>query len=130
MREPSRHVAVSATLLLVAAGSMAGCASDEPDYNGYCTIDGEVVDNKYCETDGNGTALLFLYAYMIGSAHHPPRIVTTYNSYAAGNKIPADAGSWASATDPVARENIGVPKTGGFGKAGGFGSSFKGSSGG
>jgi hypothetical protein len=136
----SRRVGLTASFLLLAAGGLAACDSDEPpneDGHFYCTdANGNVVDEDLCDdSDGSGGGGGFFFMYMGSSMHAPP---AGYSSYPVGSKLPSNAPKF-SVNDKAARAKFGLPasgkvsngtvKTNVVGK-GGAGSSVKAPSGG
>lgn len=104
------------TGLLTAAAAaflLAGCG--DQDEKAYC-VDrktNEVADNSRCDGNGSGGAFLFMGGL---------------GGYGRGSVLPL--GPRANVNDPVAREKLGIARSGSVGSKGGFGTTVKSSGGG
>lgn len=98
---------ISTTILAAAAGlALAGCG-EEDNRDVYC-VDGDnnVVDEDLCDDAGNvhGGGSYFFFVGNLGG-----------HSYSPGQRIPQSyisTGQRVSPTNPTARANAGLPKTG------------------
>ncbi len=102
-RMSSRRVALSTSFLLLAAGGTAACdSSTEQDEYFYCaTEDGTIVDEDYCDDDGDGAGGMFFlwHAPFYGAG------------YRVGNKLPPGGAKFAY-NDRASRTAFGLPGSG------------------
>ena len=106
-RMTSRSVSLTSTFLLLAAGGAAACDNDDTrDEAFYCAdANGTVVDEDYCDDDGNGGSGVGLLPFFIWhSVGYRP-------GYAVGSKLPP-GGSKFAYNDRAARSSFGLPTTG------------------
>lgn len=105
----TRHIALSATFVALAAGGTAAC-DDAPDtveetHRFYCTSqDGTVVDEDNCDDDSDGHGGMFLLWHSTSAPAGLSR----------GHKVPAGGQSFAY-NDKAARTSWGLPATGRIG---------------
>jgi len=106
-RMASRSVSLTSTFLLLAAGGLAACDSDETvDEGFYCADEnGVVVDDDNCDDDGTNVGGVGLLPFFIWhSAGYRP-------GYPVGTKLPP-GGSKFAYNDRAARSSFGLPTTG------------------
>jgi hypothetical protein len=107
-RMTSRSVSLTSTFLLLAAGGAAACdnGNDSQDEAFYCAdANGTVVDEDYCDDDGNGGTGVGLLPFFIWHS-------TSYRpGYAVGSRLPA-GGSKFAYNDRAARSSFGLPSSG------------------
>jgi len=106
-RMASRSVSLTSTFLLLAAGGVAACDSDDSQDEGFYCADanGVVVDEDNCDDDGNGGSGVGLLPFFIwhSSSYRP--------GYSVGSKLPA-GGSKFAYNDRAARSSFGLPTSG------------------
>lgn len=108
----SRKVGLTASFLLLAAGGMAACDSDEnPNEDGhfYCVdANNQVVDEDICDDSDGSSSNGFFFMYLGSSMHTPSG---GYSTYPVGSRLPANAPKF-SVNDTKARQKFGLPATG------------------
>lgn len=111
-RMNSRRIGLPATFLLLAAGGLAACDTEEnPNEDGYfycADANGNVVDEDVCDDSGGSSGSGFFFMYLGNSMHTPPG---GYSSYPVGSKLPANAPRF-SVNDTAARQKFGLPTSG------------------
>lgn len=111
-------LAVATAMAIIAGGALSGCAIDDDPRTVYCTDEkGNIVDEKYCDTDDPASRSGGGYFIWIGNYPYGLPV---------GSRLPSGPeyrGQSARATDSAARSRIGAPATGKVtvGKPGGFG---------
>jgi hypothetical protein len=98
----SRTVSLTSTFLLLAAGGLAACDSDEyVDEGFYCAdADGTIVDEDFCDDDGGGGGGFFIWH---SSGYR--------SGYPIGSKLPAGGTKFAY-NDAASRSKFGLPSNG------------------
>ena len=104
----SRSVSLTSTFLLLAAGGVAACDSDDTQDEGFYCADanGTVVDEDNCDDDNNnggGVGIVPLFFIWHSASYRP--------GYGVGTRLPA-GGSKFAYNDRAARSSFGLPARG------------------
>jgi hypothetical protein len=134
-RRRLRSASVALGLTALAAGTLTGCAAEEPDYQAICVDPSsqERVDDNQCGDDDdpddyNGSGSGFFWFYMASRSAHPlPAVGSSYNpsygtykgsSLIGGGKSVARGGAPARGATTVKSYTSSTMKSGGFGGKG------------